>query len=141
MKESSSYLTVSQAAVLVGCTPRHITKCITQGKLSASKEDGKYYIDKSEFFRVFPDAHLKEQQGNPEKQKLEIERIKLENAMLKEISQYKDKEIEFLRSQIDAFNKKESQMLETIQTHTRLLEYKGGVTKKRWTNIFKKKHE
>lgn len=136
MKETSSYLTSSEAALLVGCTSRHITNCITRGKLSASKEDGIYYIDKSEFFRVFPEAHIKEQERNPLTQKLETERTKIENALLKEMSSQKDKEIEFLRSQIDVFNRKEQQMLETIQSHTRLLEYQG---KKRWTDWFKQK--
>lgn len=136
MKESGSWLTPQQAAVILGCTSRHITKCITRGKLSASKEEGKYYIDKSEFYRVFPEAHIKEQLGNPENQRVEIERTKFENTMLKEMTYQKDKEIEFLRQQIEAFNKKETQMLETIQSHTRLLEYQG---KKKWTDRFRRK--
>lgn len=136
MKDSSSWITASDAAKLLGCTSRHITNCITRGKLSANKEDGKYYIDKSELFRVFPAAHIKEQERNPVTQKLESERIKLENTMLKEMTYQKDKEIEFLRNQIEVFNKKESQMLDTIQSHTRLLEYQG---RKKWSDLFKRR--
>jgi hypothetical protein len=124
MKESNSWLTPTKASELLGCTSRAITNYINRGKLSATREDGKFYIDKSEFFRVFPQAHIKEQERNPQMQKQEMERMKLENTLIKEMSNMKDREIEFLKSQIESFNKKETQLIEAINSHTRLLEFK-----------------
>jgi excisionase family DNA binding protein len=140
MKDSNSWLTPSQAAKLLNCTSRTVNNFITSGKLSASREDGRYYIDKSELFRVFPDAHKKELEKDPHYFKLEQERIKLENMMLKDAISDKEKEISFLRNQIEIFNKKESSFLDTIQSHTKLLEHKTSSSskKQRWTHIFKR---
>jgi hypothetical protein len=138
MKDSSSWLTPKQAATILGCTARHINNCIVKGKLSATREDGRYYIDKSEFYRVFPEAHKKEQERNPDNKRIEQEKIKIENEMLKQIAEIKDKEIEFLRKQLETFNMKESKLLDTIQSHTRLLEHRGS-SKKSWTDLFKKR--
>lgn len=112
---------------------------ITTGKLSATREDGRYYIDKSELFRVHPEAHRKELESNPQFFKLEQERIKLENTMLKDAMSNKDKEIEFLRNQISIFNNKETKFLDTIQNHTRLLEHK--TPENSWTSIFKRREK
>src|ERR1043166_75353 len=119
MKESSSWITPREAAEILGCTSRHITNCITRGQLTASREDGKYYIDKSEFYRAFPEAFRKEQERNPNHKTLEQERIKIELEMFKQLAESKDKEIEFLRNQLETFNSKELKLIDTIQSHTR----------------------
>lgn len=144
---ANNWLTPSQCAKLLDCTTRTINNMITSGKLSATREDGRWYIDKSELFRVFPGAHKKELEGNPHFFKLEQERIKIENQMLKDALTSKDKEIEFLRDQIGAYNKQidtySRQFLEAIQGNTKLLEYQSKKIeekdKKTWIGIFKRR--
>lgn len=144
--KDSAFLSPSSAAKLAGFSSRHITNLITKGKLSATKEDGKYKIEKSEFFRLFPDAHKKEKESDPNSKDMEKARMEVENMMLKEMSSQKDREIQFLRSQLETFNQEKSQMLEAINHHARLLEHKGGVIKesqnqerKGWLDRFIKK--
>ena len=147
MSNSPSNLTASQAARLANCTSRHINNLITRGDLSAKKFDNKYLIEKSEFFRVFPEAHKKEQEDSDVSLKVIINRLESENALLKDISSKKDKEIEFLRNQIEVSNKEKQQLLESINSHTRLLEHKESGSsldsyrkRKSWTSIFKNKN-
>jgi len=124
MKDTFSWLTPKQAALLVGYTPRHIQNMITKGKISATREDGKYYIDKAEFFRVFPEAHRKEQERTPAQHIAEKERLKLENDLLKDGSSKKDEEIDFLRNQIEFISQEKMKMLEAMTCFGRLLENK-----------------
>lgn len=145
MKDSFSWLTPKQAGELAGYSARHIQNLIVSGKLSASKEDGKYFIDKSEFFRVFPKAHRKEQEGNSAQQAAEKQRLELENGLLKEISSQKDKEIEFLRNQVEFVSQEKVKMLDVIVSNTKLLEYKQEKAKEdstpkkkiNWKEIFR----
>lgn len=142
MKDSVSWLTPKQAGELAGYSARHIQNLITKGRVSATKEDGKYCIDKAEFFRAFPDAHRKEQAGNVAQKELDGARMMVENEMLKEMVLTKDKEIAFLRNQLESFNKEKSQMLDAITHHARLLEYKEvkldhKEVKRSWTDVFK----
>lgn len=128
MKDSFSWLTPKQAGELAGYSARHIQNLIVSGKLCATKEDGKYFIDKSEFFRVFPKAHKKEQEGNTAQQVAEKQQLEMENRMLKEMASQKEKEIEFLRNQVEFISHEKVKMLDAISSHTRLLEFKetGG---------------
>lgn len=145
MKDDFSWLTPKQAGALAGYTARHIQNLITTGKLSATKEDGKYYIEKSEFFRMFPKAHKKEQEGNAAQQIAEKERLEFENTLLKEAASKNDKEIEFLRNQIEFISTEKTKMLDTIVSTTKLLEYKDETAKEKklsntvrnWKDIFK----
>ncbi|PJD92485.1 MAG: hypothetical protein CK426_05430 [Legionella sp.] len=46
------------ASEIGGCSARHIQSLIKKGRLFAKRDDrGNYHIDKSEFYRVVPDAH------------------------------------------------------------------------------------
>ncbi len=146
MSENFTWITPKQAGELAGYTARHIQNLIVNGKLSATKEDGKYYIDKSEFFRVFPKAHRKEQQGNSAQQAAEKNLLEFENNILKEITSQKDKEIEFLRNQIDFVSQEKVKMLDAIVNQTKLLEYKGTGSKeknlgRKWRDFFKPKKD
>lgn len=134
MADNYSWLTPKQVANLTGFTARHIQNLITQGKLSATKEDGKYYIDKSEVFRVFPKAHKKEQEGNIAQIISEKERLEFESSMLRDALSNKEKEVEFLRNQIEFISNEKLKMLETITSTTRLLDHKKD---KNWSNIFR----
>lgn len=147
MRDNFSWITPKQAGELAGYTARHIQNMITTGKLSATKEDGKYYIEKSEFFRLFPKAHKKELEGNSAQQVAEKERLAFENTMLKDTASQKDKEIEFLRNQINFISQEKTKMLDTIVSTTKLLEYKdeteqekkSALKRKNWRDFFKRK--
>ena len=54
--------TAGQAAKEVGKTKSTITKAISSGKLSATKEKGAWQIDASELFRVFPKETVEKKQ-------------------------------------------------------------------------------
>lgn len=148
MKDSVAWLTPKQAGTLAGYTARHIQNMIVAGRLSATKEDGKYYIDKSEFFRVFPRAHKKEQEGNLTQTVAEKERLELENNLLKEMASQKDKEIEFLRNQVEFVSHEKVKMLDAIVNQTKLLEYKNekemtekDEKKRLWKTFFQSKKD
>jgi hypothetical protein len=146
MKDSYSWLTPKQAGELAGYSARHIQNLIVAGKLTATKEDGKYFIDKAEFFRVFPKAHRKEQEGNTAQREAEKQRLEFENDLLKEVAANKDKEIEFLRSQVIFVSHEKEKMLDALVGQTRLLEHKQkkediNVDKKDWKRIFRLKKD
>lgn len=140
MQNTPALLTASEAARLGECTARHINNLITRGELSAKKIDNKYYIDKSEFFRLFPAAFKKEQIGS------DVLRLEAEISLLKKMCSDKDREIDFLRNQIEVNNNEKNKMLESLNSHARLLEHKESGSSshsssrksKSWTNIFKK---
>jgi len=129
MKDSATWITPKQAGDLCGYTARHIQNLIKSGKLSATREDGKYYIDKAEFFRVFPNAHRKAQNADQaavaidnSRMSTEIEHLKEVIKHLKESSELKDKHIEHLTAEIAHLRK--SQIL--------LLEHQDSKGKRRW---------
>ncbi|WP_425169078.1 helix-turn-helix domain-containing protein [Legionella sp.] len=57
--------TINEAAEISDFSARHIQGMIKKGKLSAIRtEGGNYLIDKSVFYRVFPDVHNKRSHTN-----------------------------------------------------------------------------
>jgi len=141
MRDSSTRLTPKEAAGIVGCSTRLIQKYIVDGKLCASREDGKYYIERSEFFRVFPKAHKKEQDSNIAFIQAERERLENENYTLKEIASKKDLEIQFLRQQMEMVSVEKTKMLDTIISYTKLLEHKQAESNRErwtWSGIFRR---
>ncbi len=144
MKTNISWLTPKQAGALAGFTARHIQKLISSGKLSATREDGKYYIDKSEFFRVFPGAHRDERGGSISTNTAEIDRLRFEIEMLKQLNSQKDKEVDFLREQVLSISHEKLKMLDTLASTTRLLEHKKDKEEekpRRWRGIFTAKKD
>ncbi len=132
MKIEKSWLTCREAASLLNYTQRHIVNLIKKGKLSADKdENGKYFIEKSEFFRVYPNATKGEPPRTEEKpagnNSLEFLEEKIRH--LQELVQEKNKHNEFLAHQLDNFTHEKSKMLEAINSHARLLEYKESTIK------------
>ncbi len=144
MKTNFSWLTPSEAAKLLGCSTRYVQKSIKSGKLSATTESGKYYIDRSEFFRVFPDAHKDEQARNNSRNTNESERLKVEVDMLKQMNSQKDREIDFLRDQVQSISHEKIKMLDALTSTTRLLEHKKDKEEekpRRWRGIFTAKKD
>lgn len=61
----NNLLSTREAAKIAGFSARHIQGLIKKGKLSATRDEGgDYLIDRSEFYRVFPDAHNKRSHTN-----------------------------------------------------------------------------
>lgn len=132
MKESTSWLTPKQAAKLAEVTTRTINNYITSGKLSASREDGRYYIDKSEFYRVFPHLFLKENISQLEnlKETTVQKASEIEIQYLKSSLTEKEGQNNYLKEIIQSFTLEKNIMLNTINNHSRLLEYQ----QKSWLN-------
>lgn len=127
MNSEKTWLTCREAASLLNFTQRHIVNLIKKGKIRAEKdEDGKYYIQKSEFFRVYPQTMTQEEPGTTENsleqggKKFLEEKINHLQEILKERKEYN----EFLTGQLQSFTQEKSKMLDAINGHTRLLEFK-----------------
>lgn len=137
MSEESSSLSTRIAAEIAGCSARHIQSLIKKGKLSAKRDDGgNYLIDKSEFYRVFPDAHTKRTVTHTDEQGSRTA-LEVEVKYLKEILAEKAKQNEFLHRQLEAANTEKSALIETLTSNQKLLEHNGGKNKrKRLFGIF-----
>lgn len=120
MNEKNSFMSTREAAKEAGYSPRHLQNFITSGKLSAIRSsDGKYLIDRSEFYRVFPDAN---KQKSQEKTKEISEEI-----FLNEIKHLKEMN-NFLYKQLETAEKEKNYLLETLKSSQKLLEYSSGKT-------------
>lgn len=132
--KNDSFLSTREAAEQSGFSPRHIQNLITRGNISATRSnDGRYLIDKSEFYRVFPDAH--EQRIVPHDSEI-IEKnsenilLEVENKYLKELLVEKDRRIiekdtqnEFLHKQLELAATEKAMLLETLGNNQKLLEH------------------
>lgn len=146
MKDSSAYLTPGDAAHLMGYTTRHIQNLIRKGKITAVRDDGRYYIEKSEFFRVFPDAFNNSPEAKNTSKAMDTAKMEVENQYLKEIAADKDKQIEYLKKQLEDTLAKEGKLIEAVNSNARLLEYKASqleedaiFKRKGWFERFKNK--
>lgn len=131
MNNEKTWLTCREVGVLLNCSQRHALNLIKKNNISADRDErGQYFVHKSEFYRVFPEAMKVEQDGNEEKfggseaMKFLEEKIR----HLQEMVDEKKKQNEFLTEQLGNFTEEKSKMLDAINSHTRLLEYKesGG---------------
>lgn len=146
--KNDSFLSTREAAEISGFSSRHIQNLITRGNMSATRShDGRYLIEKSEFYRVFPDAH--EQRMVPRDNEI-IEKysenvlLESENKFLKEMLAEKDRRItekdaqnEFLHKQLEMAATEKAMLLETIVSNQKMLEYSSNVKKKRFLGLFK----
>ena len=131
---NNSSITTKEAAEASGFSTRHIQKLITRGKLSAIRDNGKnYLINKSEFYRVFPTAHINEQarihahnDDNSSRTVLEAE-VRHLQAMLAE----KNKQNEFLHQQLEAATTEKAALLESLKSNQNFLEHQETTRKKR----------
>lgn len=136
MGEKNSLLSTREAAEIAGYSARHIQGMIKKGKLSATRDDGgNYLIEKSEFYRVFPDAHNKRSGANNSD---ESSRIVLEKEVqhLKEMLAEKSKQNEFLHKQLETATIEKTILLETLNSNQKLLEHSNKGKRKRFLGIF-----
>lgn len=130
----STRISVTECAKLLGITSRAVQKYIKEGKISAVKnEKGRYEIDKSEFYRVFPDAYISEQpkekyaNNNSDSatiKDVEIKHLKEKIYLLKEqLADAKERE---LRHEL-----REKELIAIANNHNKLLTH-DTKKKKRW---------
>jgi excisionase family DNA binding protein len=121
MVEQSALIDAKQAAKLIGCSTRHVQKQIKDGRLSATRDkSNKYLIDKSEFYRVYPELMARPTANRPEtvreQSDFQVKLLKEENAFLKE--------------QLSAANNEKKQILSALDNAQRLIEFTPKKRKK-----------
>lgn len=120
MARKNGYLTAREAAELAGCSTRHVQVQIKLGKMSATRtETGSYLIEKSEFYRVFPDAFKPTAPRTDANEDEKNARTLLENEIkyLKQMLEEKEKNTEFLKDQMN-------RITTALTSNARLLEDK-----------------
>jgi excisionase family DNA binding protein len=126
MKEKT-WLTCREIAEMLNYSQRHILNLIKKGKISAEQdESGVYYVDKSEFFRAYPDAMRMEMDRTDAKSSRNISIKSLEQKIshLQEMLEEKKKQNAFLTEQLSTCTQEKYKMLDAINSHARLLEFK-----------------
>jgi excisionase family DNA binding protein len=115
--EQGSQINVRQASELVSCSTRHIQKLITDGTLSAYRGKGnKYLIDKSEFYRVFPDLKPRTDPKTTEQEDNQLLFLKEQN--------------EFLKEQLEHAHGEKRSLLSALENAQRMIEFKPTKRKK-----------
>jgi excisionase family DNA binding protein len=140
MKDGNSFISCREAAAILGYTQRHILNLIKKGKLSAHRdESGQFFIDKSEFYRVYPKKLVIEESRSSANSSDENIRKSLEDRIkhLEEIIIEKNNLIAVLKGYVSESAGEKARMLEVINNHTRLLENKSN-QQKSWLGIFKR---
>lgn len=136
MSENNSSISTREAAEITGFSARHIQVLIKKGKLSASRDDGgNYIIDKSEFYRVFPDAHNKRSQANNDNDSSRTV-LEIEVQHLKEMLAEKNRQNEFLHKQLETAAAEKTILLETLSGNQKLLEHINKEKRKKFLGIF-----
>ena len=142
----NNLLNTRQASEESGMSARHIQRMITTGKLSATRSNGGVYlIDKSEFYRVFPEAHNRDSGrqkannvGDNARQALENE-VRHLQAMLTEKDKQNDllnKQNEFMQKQLETATVEKTMLLETLSSNQKLLEHRSGGKRKKFLGLF-----
>lgn len=137
MSDNSSSISTREAAEALGCTARYIQKLIKNGKLSATRTDGgNYLIDKSEFYRVFPDAFVSKRTEANNSETYSSHVLEAEIRHLKEMLSEKNKQNEFLCEQLEAAHTEKSVLLNTLSSNQKLLEHQSLPKRKKFLRIF-----
>lgn len=112
VNEQKTNISVKEASEIVGCSPRKIQKMIKSGTLSAKKESGgRYLIDKSEFYRVFP-ANFERTEAPHVREHSELD--------LKFLIDQND----FLKEQLKIANEEKKLLLRSLESTQKLIELK-----------------
>lgn len=124
--DNETRIGTSEAAQLSGYSLRHIQNMIKDGRLSATRtENSSYSIDKSEFFRVFPDAQpevkqRKQMQSSPDELRIVHE---TEIKYLKQINDLLQTQLNEAKSLIEKSEKEKTALFEALGSTQKLLEH------------------
>lgn len=124
--DNETRIGTSEAAKLSGFSLRHIQNMIKDGRLSASRtESGSYSIEKSEFFRVFPDAHLETRQRKQTQNSFDESRIVHETEIkyLKQINDLLKAQLDEAKSLIEKAEKEKTALFDALGSTQKLLEH------------------
>lgn len=131
-------LTSKECADILGVSAKTIQRRIQKGILSGYKDDnGIYMVEKSEFYRVYPDAHQRHGVRHDFK---DVEALsKLKEEMLEERINALERERNALKEQLDLANKREATLLESVKNNSTLLlenSKKENKKRRRFLGIF-----
>ncbi len=133
MDENTSQLMSREAAEQSGKSHRQIQRLIKNGTLSATRDkSGNYLIEKSEFYRVFPEAfNVRHDATSVVKtsQDRRDNKINLLEAMLSEKTRHNEflqKQLEFIGSQLESSTLEKARLLDTISNQQKLIEHQSG---------------
>ena len=110
----------SQAAEVIGVTSRTLLNKVKNGKMSAEKLEGVYFVDVSELARTFDlsESQLNLLTGNKTKQK----EISLESARTEIELKHALEKITSLENQLEKYEYREGKLLEIAGSTQKLLE-------------------
>jgi Fic family protein len=122
----NNFLTVRQSSDILDISERTITRQINTGKLSATKSDtGSWQIEKSEFYRVYPEYNPKTR-TDKESDKI---RLMADNNNI-EIIELLKKQIVLLEDQLRQSNQEKETILDTLRSNQRMLEHQAQPRRK-----------
>jgi hypothetical protein len=144
MGASKSQLMSREAAEQSGKSHRQIQRLIKNGTLSATRDkSGNYLIEKSEFYRVFPEAfNMRHDATSVVKmsQDSRDNKINLLEAMLSEKTRHNEflqKQLEFIGLQLESSTLEKTRLLDTISNQQKLIEHQSGKkTRKKLFGLF-----
>lgn len=133
-----------EAAEQSGKSHRQIQRLIKNGTLSATRDkSGNYLIEKSEFYRVFPEAfNMRHDATSVVKmsQDSRDNKINLLEAMLSEKTRHNEflqKQLEFIGLQLESSTLEKTRLLDTISNQQKLIEHQSGKkTRKKLFGLF-----
>jgi hypothetical protein len=140
MDNDMTHLTTREAATQSGKSHQQIQRLIRGGKLSAKRNgSGNYQIEKSEFYRVFPDAFSERHDASFYTNMIHYRRINdvthleaiiaekiQQNEFLKEQLELSTKQIEFAHKQLESATLEKNRLLDTISNQQKLIEHQSG---------------
>jgi hypothetical protein len=122
-----------EAAEQSGKSHRQIQRLIKNGTLSATRDkSGNYLIEKSEFYRVFPEAfNIRHDTTSVVKtpQDGRDHKINLLEAMLSEKTRHNEflqKQLEFISSQLESSTLEKTRLLDAISNQQKLIAHQNG---------------
>jgi hypothetical protein len=138
MITNASHLISREAAEQSGKSHRQIQRLIKNGVLSATRDkSGNYLIEKSEFYRVFPEAFNARHDATltiKESQQCRDNKISHLEAMLSEKTrqnEFLQKQLEFIGSQLESATLEKTRLLDTIGNQQKLIEHQSSKKKRK----------
>ena len=127
MNTDKPWISCKQAGEILNYTQRHITILIKKGKLKEEFEDGKYFIQKEEFFRAFP--HTIKPKETKIEESINTKFLEEKICYLQSMLEDKKKENEFLREQLKMATSENSKMIDSLNGYLKFLERKVALNK------------
>lgn len=140
MDNNMTHLTTREASEKSGKSHQQIQRLIRGGKLSAIRDErGNYLIERSEFYRVFPDAFVEHHDALfnanlmrhrcindvTHLEAMLAEKIQ-QNEFLKKQLELSSKQLEFAHTQLESATLEKTRLLDTIGNQQKLIEHQSS---------------